>query len=136
MAADQFEHQVRSRRDGIDDARAAFRSVVTQDRVLSRLQIRHHLAEGTARCAPTDFVRFQHGNVDACLGQVQGGGQAGEAGADDSDSNMALAFERLRDRRRWCVVDVDGGWAGAVGEWFIHAATMRLVAVVRNPKLG
>ena len=131
VPADQLEYQIGSGSNCIDNTLAALRPVVAQDRVMPRLQIRHHLAEGTARCTPTDFVRFQHGNIDPCFGQMQGGGQAGEASANDSDSNMSLAFERLRDRRWWRVVDIDGGWSGAVNAC-VYEVGARIVMMGQN----
>ena len=71
MPADQFEHQVGSRRHCIDDALTALGPVMAQDRVVSRLEIRHHLAECATRCAPTDLLRLQYRDIDARLGQMQ-----------------------------------------------------------------
>ena len=109
VPADQFEHQIGTGGDRIDDALAALGAVVTQDRLVSRLQIRHHLAECASRCAPADLLRLQHRDVDAGLGQMQRGRKPGEARADDGDRNMtscppapvwAVAAVRRGHRRR------------------------------------
>ena len=100
MPADQFEHQVGSGGDGIDDALAALRSVVAQDRLVARLQIWHHLAERAPRCAPADLLRFQHRDVDAGLGQMQRGRKPGEARADDGNGDVTSCLQLLCRRRR------------------------------------
>ena len=111
VPADQFEHQIGSGGDGIDDALAALRPVVTQDRLVSRLQIRHHLAECATRCAPTDLLRLQHRDVDAGLGQMQRGGEPGEARADDGDRDMRPSSSACVGRRRRRAANIDVGRA-------------------------
>ena len=116
----EFEHQVRTGSDCIDDALAALGAVVAQDRLVTRLKVRHDLTERTSRCAPADVFRLEHGDVDACLGQMERGGEAGEAGTDDGNRDMAMVLQPFR-RRRWrCGTDIDVGRPCKVERWFVH----------------
>ena len=100
--------------DGIDDALATFRAVVAQDRRVALLEIRHHLAKGAPRCAPADVLGFQHRHVDAGFGEVQGGGQPGEAGPDHRGRDMPPGL-KWGGRRGWRrVARVDLGRRGLV----------------------
>jgi hypothetical protein len=48
MAEDQLEHQIRPGGDSIDDAGAAFGSVLPEYRRLAELQVRHDLSESAS----------------------------------------------------------------------------------------
>ena len=60
-----------------------------------------HQAHVPAGAAEADLRPFQHGDGGAAPGQVQDGGEAGEAGADDRDLGFGVAPQRRgRGRRR------------------------------------
>ena len=63
-------------------------------------EVRDDLAVVAAGGAVADLGGFQHGAGDAGLGQVQRGGQAGEAGADHRHVGCAPAGQRHGRRRR------------------------------------
>ena len=52
------------------------------------------------RRAPADLLRFDEGDIDAGLGQVQRRGQSGVAAADDRDMRLLTARERRKYKRR------------------------------------
>jgi hypothetical protein len=121
VPADQLEHQIRPGANCIDDMLAAFQPVVAQDRIVPRLQIRHHLSECASRCTPADVLRLQHGDVDAGFRQMQRRGKPGEARADYRDRDMPWTFEPLCGGRWRRIADIDVGRARRIGQRLIHA---------------
>ncbi|MFD1380433.1 hypothetical protein [Fodinicurvata halophila] len=83
------------------------------------------MAGVAARTAVTDFLGLQQDDVAPRAGQVDGGGQAGIATADDTDLGLDVAFQGL------------GGWGRgssgmpqgvAEGVFFIGASPCLSVA--------
>ena len=78
-----------------------------------------------ARAAEADLRTFEHGDGGAALGQVQGGGEAGEAGADHGDLDFGVTLQRRgRGRlRRGALPETVAAWIA------LHAAAF-------PPRLG
>ena len=89
VAADQVEREVGSTVGKRDHAAAEVGAEIGLDLIGIVLQPRIDLPAIIARCAPARLLRFQHGHVDALLGQMQRRGQPGEAAADDRDRDAS-----------------------------------------------
>jgi hypothetical protein len=61
-------------------------------------QGRDHLSVVAARGAPAGLGRLDDRNLDACLAQVERGGQSGETGADDDRIDLDTGIEHRTDR--------------------------------------
>ena len=67
------------------------------------------LAAVAPRGAPADAVRLEQDHVEAGLGEVQRGGEAGVAAADDGDVGGGLALQLRKGRERGGGLGVPAG---------------------------
>jgi hypothetical protein len=90
----------------IDDALPRHGAEMLQDVVVLVLGIGHHVAEGAAGGAVPDAALLQHRHARVRFGEVERGGQAGDAAADHRDLDRerpAQARIGIRCGRRTCI---------------------------------
>ncbi len=109
VPADQLEDQFGSVGGGGDQPLAKGVAELLPDVILVVLEVGHHLAEVAARGAPADLLGLEHDGADAALAEMEGGREAGEAGAYDRHRGAVIAFERQRHGSRWREGIVEAG---------------------------
>ena len=99
VTGDQREHRFRAFTDPRDHPLGYFRRKCRANAGGRRVQIGHHLAEIAARGPLPDLTRLEHDHPHPLFGQMQRGGQAGEAAADHRNVGLVRAVELCGLRR-------------------------------------
>jgi hypothetical protein len=99
VLVDQLPHDVGRAADEVDETRAALGAEHGLELVGIELQAGDDLAAVAARAAEARFPGLEHDRLDAALGEMQRGREAGIAPANDTDIGRDRRLEgRCRDR--------------------------------------